>query len=322
MHLKTLFIILALLFAVELFYLRLANFFNIADKPNLRSSHYNLTIRGGGIIFTIAAIVFFIFFDFQYPFFIFGLILISLISFLDDILTLSSKLRLIIQVLSVCLLFTQWGLWGSSYVSLIIGLFIVIGTINAYNFMDGINGITGAYSLVTLVTLIYVNLEIVKFISMDFLMTIVLSLIVFNFFNFRVKAKCFAGDVGSVGIAFILMFVIGMLILRTGNFLYLLFLLMYGLDVITTITFRLLSGEKIYEAHRRHFYQYLVNEQKFSHLKVAISYAIIQLCFNFLIISSELKSLISGIIVTFVAFSFFILIRILSQGKNIIKRVH
>jgi len=87
----------------------------------------------------------------------------------------------------------------------LVALIVCVGIINAYNFMDGINGITGGYSLSVLLPLIYLNTTD-NFISQDYLYVVGMSLLVFCFFNFRKKAKCFAGDVGSISIAFILPF--------------------------------------------------------------------------------------------------------------------
>jgi UDP-GlcNAc:undecaprenyl-phosphate GlcNAc-1-phosphate transferase len=194
------------LFFVEIIYFKIADHFNIIDQPNHRSSHSAVTIRGGGIIFGVAGLLFFFLFGFQYLFFTVGLFLIALISFLDDIHTLNNKVRLAVHGLSVLLLFTQLDVVYFPWYFTAIGVIVVIGTINAYNFMDGINGITGGYSLLLLATLYFIDKYIIDFTSIELLLTVIISVVVFNFFNFRKKAKCFAGDVGSVSIAFIIVF--------------------------------------------------------------------------------------------------------------------
>src|SRR5690554_4300585 len=55
------FIVFALLIVAELFYFRVAEKFNIIDKPNLRSSHDYITIRGGGVIYWVAALLYLVF---------------------------------------------------------------------------------------------------------------------------------------------------------------------------------------------------------------------------------------------------------------------
>lgn len=314
--------ILILLFILELLYFRIANHYNIIDKPNERSSHTSITLRGGGIIFPLAAVLFYIFFGFQYPYFLMGLSAIAIISFLDDLHTLNNKIRIIIHLIAVALLFYQWDLFTLPWYWIIIIAIVVIGTINAYNFMDGINGITGSYSLLTIASLYYINQNVVSFTSSDLLLLIGLSLLVFNYFNFRSKAKCFAGDVGSVSIAFIIIFLIGQLILETQNLLYFFLLLIYGLDAVSTILFRLIRKENIFKAHRSHFYQHLANERKWSHLAVSGLYAVLQLAVNALLIvlSAELsgfeESMYKLLGIALIAGLLFILIRILIEGKN------
>lgn len=308
-------ILLLCLFVLELVYFKLADHFNIIDKPNHRSSHTSITIRGGGIIFAIGAILFFLFFGFQYPFFIAGLFSIALISLLDDIHTLNNKVRLSIHLISVLLLFYQWDLFAMPWYWIVIALIFVIGTINAYNFMDGINGITGSYSFLAIVTLYCINSYITPFTSSALLITIGLSLLVFNFFNFRKKAKCFAGDVGSISIAFIIIFLIGQLILKTYNFSYILLLLVYGLDAVVTIGFRVLRRENIFEAHRSHFYQYLSNELKWPHLVVSSVYFGVQAVINLLIIFVVKDSIVLSLTLILICATLFLFIRFSIEGK-------
>lgn len=314
--LLTTIIIFAVLFVIEFLYFKIADHYNIIDKPNHRSSHSVVTIRGGGIIFGIAVLLFYLFFDFQFPFFTIGLFLITLISFLDDIHTLNNKIRLSIHLVSVLLMFYQWNLIAFPWYWLIIAGIFVIGTINAYNFMDGINGITGSYSLLAIITLYYINASIIKFTSSELLIIVGMSLLVFNFFNFRIKAKCFAGDVGSVSIAFIIVFLIGQLIMKTGNVVYILLLLVYGLDAIFTILFRLIRKENIFEAHRSHFYQYLANQLKWNHLLVSLLYFLVQLLINGLVIFYVKESIPLMLILILISSVLFLVVRFLVEGKG------
>ena len=163
--------------------------------------------------------------------------------------------------------------------------------------MDGINGITGLYTLVVLGSLLYVNQNIIQFTDRDFIIYPVLACLVFLFFNFRKKAKCFMGDVGSMGIAFWIIALIGLLILKTENFKYLFFLTIYGVDVVFTILERLKLKENIFEAHRRHLYQLFANEKKVSHLIISSFYAMIQLLINVFLINSNFNLLFISLIV-------------------------
>lgn len=300
---------------ILLLYFRFAVQFKIIDKPNQRSSHSRFTVRGGGIIFPIALILQFLVGGFDYPLFISGLLLISLVSFYDDLRPLSSRIRLLVHLTAVSFLFMQAGLMTE--LLWVIGLcyILVIGTINAYNFMDGINGITGSYSLITIFTLYFINETIAPFVISEWLIVSIMAILVFIFFNFRKRAKCFAGDVGSVSMAYIIIFFILLLILKTGDLKYIALLLFYGLDTVTTIIFRLLRRENIFEAHRSHFYQYLVNVKGWPHLEVSALYLFVQLFVNVLIIYYDwsmmqffLFILVSGIV--------FVGMRFMVEGKN------
>ena len=265
-------IVLVLLFLTELFYFKLANKFNIIDKPNERSSHRKVTLRGGGIIFYFGALVYFLANHWEYPWFIVALTLITFISFVDDIRSTSQSLRLVFHFAAMVLMFYQWDLFSLSWWWIIVALIICTGIINAYNFMDGINGITGGYSLVILVTLAYINAKIVPFTEPALINTVLCSVLVFCFFNFRKKAKCFAGDVGSVSIAFILLFLIGRLIIKTEDFSWIILLSVYGVDSVLTIIHRLMLHENIGFPHRKHMYQLMANELKIPHVGVSLIY--------------------------------------------------
>ena len=265
-------IILVLLFLAELFYFRIADKCNIIDKPNERSSHTRITLRGGGIIFYFGALGYFLSNDWSYPWFMLALTLITFISFVDDICSTSQGLRLVFHFTAMALMFYQWGLFSLSWWWIIIALIVCTGIINAYNFMDGINGITGCYSLVILGSLAYINTEITQFVEPALIYTVFCSVLVFCFFNFRKKAKCFAGDVGSVSIAFILLFLIGKLIIKTEDFSWIILLSVYGVDSVLTIIHRLMLHENIGLPHRKHMYQLMANELKIPHVGVSLIY--------------------------------------------------
>ncbi|WP_300705016.1 glycosyltransferase family 4 protein, partial [Bacteroides sp.] len=269
-------VILVLLFLAELFYFRVADKCNIIDKPNERSSHTKVTLRGGGIIFYFGALAYFLTSGFEYPWFILALTLVTFISFVDDIKSTRQITRLLFHFSAMALMFYQWGLFSLSWWWVVIALIVCTGIINAYNFMDGINGITGGYSFVILVALAYINREIVPFVNEGIIYTVLCSVLVFCFFNFRKKAKCFAGDVGSVSIAFIILFLIGKLIIQTGDFSWIVLLVVYGVDSVMTIIHRLMLHENIGLPHRKHLYQIMANELKISHVAVSFVYMMVQ----------------------------------------------
>ncbi|MCS3108580.1 glycosyltransferase family 4 protein [Bacteroides fragilis] len=269
-------ITLVLLFLAELFYFHIADKYNIIDKPNERSSHTRITLRGGGIIFYLGALVYFLTSQFEYPWFMLALTLVTVISFVDDIRSISQGLRLVFHFTAMGLMFYQWELFTLPLWTVVVALIACTGIINAYNFMDGINGITGGYSLVVLGSLAFINHWVVSFVEPDLIYTMLCAVLVFNFFNFRKRAKCFAGDVGSVSIAFIILFLIGKLIIDTEDFSWIVLLAVYGADSVLTIVHRLMLHENIGLPHRKHLYQIMANELKIPHVAVSLTYMVVQ----------------------------------------------
>ena len=278
-----------MLVALELFYFKIADHFNIIDKPNERSSHSSIVLRGGGVIFLLGVWLWCAFFGFHYPLFLVAVTLAAGVSFIDDIHSLPDSVRLVAQFAAMGLMIWQLlhmpaggvevlGSVWAKVLFVVVALIVCVGATNIYNFMDGINGITAGYSLAVLVPLMIMNAR-VKFIEPSFLIVMTLAVLVFSFFNFRPrgKAKCFAGDVGSVGIAFIVLFAIGLLIVQTGDVTWLIFLLVYGVDGCLTICHRILLHENLGQAHRKHAYQIMANELKMSHTAVSLIYMAIQL---------------------------------------------
>ena len=290
-------IIFVILLALEMVYFRIADRYNIIDKPNERSSHSTIVLRGGGVIFLLSAWVWSAFFGLQYPWFLLGLTLVAGVSFVDDIRSLPDSVRLVVQFAAMGLTlfelfsmpgqFLESASWWMMVAFVVMGMVIFVGASNIINFMDGINGITGGYAAAVLVPLLIVNEGAmlkavngaVSFVSSSLVITVLLADVVFCLFNFRQKgkAKCFAGDVGSIGIAFLLLFLIGGLVMMTGDVTYFIFLLVYGVDGCLTICHRIMLHENLGEAHRKHAYQLMANELKIGHVTVSLIYMGIQL---------------------------------------------
>ncbi|WP_175629271.1 MraY family glycosyltransferase [Bacteroides acidifaciens] len=272
-------IIFMILLVLELAYFKIADRFNIIDKPNERSSHSTSVLRGGGIIFLLSLWIWSVFYGFQYPFFLLAVTLIAGVSFIDDIRSLPDSVRLVAQIVAMTMMFGQlnilhWDMWWI----VIIALIVCVGASNVVNFMDGVNGITGVYAMASLVPLALLN-NTIYFVNQSLIYVVLIADVIFCLFNFRPKgkAKCFAGDVGSIGVAYILLFMIGLLVLTTGDVTYLIFLLVYGVDGCLTICHRILLHENLGEAHRKHAYQIMANELKIGHVKVASLYMVVQL---------------------------------------------
>ena len=278
-------IIAVLLVVAELVYFKIADKCNIIDKPNERSSHSTIVLRGGGIIFSLSMIAWAVLMVVQgqnimpYLPFMAGLILIAGMSFIDDVHSLPDSVRLVAQFVAMALMFWSMGImnWDMWWI-VPIALIVCVGATNIINFMDGINGITAGYALAMLVPLALLNKEY-GFIDESYLIVAILGVLVFSIFNFRPKgkAKCFAGDVGSIGIAFIILFAAGRLIIQTGDLTYFILILIYGVDGCLTMCHRIMLHENLGEAHRKHAYQIMANELGMEHTMVSSIYMALQL---------------------------------------------
>ncbi len=269
------FLVFIVLWVSMLFYFKLAIRFNIIDKPNARSSHSVPTTRGGGVIFVLAILLFVLLNHFSFPYLLLAVLVSGIVSFMDDIHTVNNKVKIGIHVVSVLLVFKECSLFSIISLPVLLLIFILVtGIINAYNFMDGINGITGLYSLSVLIPLLLTE-------KMDLLFSLelclLIALLIFNFYNTRSKAVCFAGDVGSISLAIILIFLLITRIKNTGDYNYIAFLMIYGIDSVYTILQRLYFRDNIFLPHREHLYQYLSNQKGYPHVLVSLSFAMLQL---------------------------------------------
>jgi len=269
---------------IQILYFKWAPRYRLLDIPNYRSSHEKPTIRGGGIIIPLGFLGFSMFYGIEYQNLFIGLLLISIMSFWDDLSHLSPWIRITSQLIAMGFLFFE--LTGIPSISFpLLFLFIVaVGTLNAYNFMDGVNGMMASYSVVLLITLLIIDLKLVDFVDENLILVTLAGVLVFSFYNFRKYARCFSGDVGSVSIAFILVFFIGLLITETGSYVWILLLTVYGVDSVLTIIHRLLKRENIFAPHRSHLYQYYVNKDQVPHTVISAIYGSIQIILNTFII--------------------------------------
>lgn len=274
------FIILVVLVILELVYFKIADRFNIIDKPNHRSSHTSITLRGGGIIFPVAMLIACFLGDASLWFTI-AVLVVGMVSFIDDIRPLPTIPRFGAHILATVLVSCELGLFDGNLWFLPIIFIGMIGWINAFNFMDGINGITVLYAFVSILCFAYLFQNDSIF---ELLLIMGLACVVFGFFNVRKKAKTFAGDVGSVSMAVFLGYMMLKAIFEYENVAYILLFSVYGIDAAITILYRLKNKENIFQPHRSHLYQYLANEMGWSHLKVSFLYAVVQLFINILAI--------------------------------------
>ena len=266
----------AFLLLFEVIYMKMAVKLKIFDVPHHQSSHTGVVVRGGGIIFYLAFLIWSVMNGFQWYGGLFGLTIIAGVSFLDDLRGVSPKIRLICQFIAILLLFYHSGLIRTAPHAVILLSIFCVGAVNIYNFMDGINGMTGGYSLVVALALLYVDIYQVQFADPSLIIYIILALLVFNLFNFRPHAKCFAGDVGSLSIGFILVYLVLRLALRGHSMAWMAMLIVYAVDGGLTILHRICLRENLMKPHKKHAYQIMANELKMPHLVVSGIYMALQ----------------------------------------------
>lgn len=284
MNINTYIILAILLFVVEIIYLKVAKKYNIIDKPNSRSSHTTPTIRGGGIIIFLAFIIYAIWFKQltpPYSYLIVSISLVAIISFVDDLVSLSSKIRILVHILAFTLIFYTLNVFGIYSIFIIPIYYIVaIGFLNIYNFMDGINGLTFLNTLATFAVLLALNTYYIDFTDNNLLIVLIIATLVFGVFNYRNKPKCFAGDIGSITIGLAIIYFVISFYIKTNNPLIFLALSMYLIDGGLTIIERLIRKENLFKPHKRHLYQVLANDLKINHLTISTGYFVIQMLFN------------------------------------------
>lgn len=269
-------IVFLILLLIGLIYHRLATRLGIVDRPNHRSSHDNVTVRGGGILFPIAVIFWWMMFDFSNTWMVLGVVWISAISLLDDMYTVSKKLRFGVQILALSMVFYDLEVFNSvNWIALAVLYVFSLGVINAINFMDGINGISGLYILVFLGSVLAVQ-EYYPIFDEALIRYLILAILAFLFFNLRKRALMFAGDIGSISLAVLIVYFLVKWYLMSETWTVILMLAVYGVDVVMTIAERLIKGENALEPHRSHLYQLLANEFRLPHVNIALVYALLQ----------------------------------------------
>jgi Fuc2NAc and GlcNAc transferase len=260
------------------------------DIPNDRSSHTVATPRGGGIAIIISffiGIIYLYFMD-EISQKLFFLLLTSLpiviVSLVDDIMTLSSKIRFLVQLFcAIIALFIIGGVNSIDFILFeingwwinIIAVISIIWITNLYNFLDGIDGYAGSQAVIA---------GIGSYLILNNTVGLLLAIcsLGFLFFNWP-KASIFMGDVGSATLGFIFA-VLCFYDTSNGNiFVWLILLSLFWFDATLTLIRRYKNKEKITQAHKKHAYQRLV-QSGLSHKQVTLGFIVINILFLVLLI--------------------------------------
>ncbi|MBL7811697.1 MAG: UDP-GlcNAc--UDP-phosphate GlcNAc-1-phosphate transferase [Bacteroidetes bacterium] len=276
-------------------FLRLAQKYGLHDHPNGRSSHRQPTVTGMGIIVVLGFLIYLLWQPFELQAnFVIGFLLLTTISFIDDIYFLKHSFRLFFQVLAMAFMVLQLPFQSSGLEAMVLGSAAVIfgvGVLNAYNFMDGVNGMLTLHALLVLGCLLYLNETLtdaagqaIQFTNSNFIIAIIVPMAIFGFFNFRKHALAFIGDVGSIGIAFITVYLMYSLLLHTGNYTYLLLFCIFGADAGLTVIYKLILRENIFVPHRDFLFKKMAHIARVPHLSISIYYFLAQLVINLLVL--------------------------------------
>ncbi len=245
---------------------------DVLDIPNERSSHSRPTPKGGGLAIIIAFYIGLFYFKESIDCTLFYALLcgipIAAISLLDDIVPLSSKIRLLIQstssgmalyflggVLSIdFILFEVHGWWIN-----IIAFIAMVWLTNLYNFIDGIDGYAASEAVM-------VGLGLFFLLHNPLGLVIVVACLGFLLFNWH-QASIFMGDIGSATLGFIFAVFVFSDTSHGSIYIWLILLSLFWFDATLTLIRRYCNGEPITEAHKKHAYQRLT-QSGWSHDKV------------------------------------------------------
>lgn len=295
-----------IILAFEYTYILLAKRLRIVDRPHHQSSHKGVVVRGGGIVFYMTYLLWFLESGMQYPMIFAGLSIIALTSFADDVHSISPKVRMVLQFIAMMVMLYETHVFDLIFRNMLLLSIACVGAVNIYNFMDGVNGMTSGYSLVIILTLMFVNQYVDQFIDMRLLVYILMAVLIFGFFNFRQKAICFAGDVGSLSIGFIIIFLLLKLIFKTAHIYWMAFVVVYAVDGGLTILHRMLLRENVLLPHKKHAYQIMANELGMSHLMVSGIYMGLQaICCAWFIASPSNSTLVVQVIMISIMYLLF-----------------
>ena len=284
----------------------------VMDIPGERSSHEVATPRGGGlaIVGTVVAGMAICLaasadIDNSHWVLLAGGIVLAVLSWVDDLKSLPPSLRFAGHAIVVGLTLPALGLDGPVLPfdppiwldRLLLGI-AWLGFLNFFNFMDGIDGISVVETVVIGAGFIVLTTMQESTGSGSLMIAIlIMATLGFGWWNWS-PAKLFVGDVGSVFLGYLLG---GFLILLAadGYLAAALILPVYYLfDATTTLTRRALRGEKIWQAHRQHFYQRAVLAGR-SHAAVSISILLTGIGLILLALASvtyPIPSLIAGVV--------------------------
>lgn len=271
---------------------------DLMAEIELRSSHETLTPTLGGVAIFAATLISYFIWDNPYEgheihLAVANLIILFFLGIKDDILILSPKKKLLIQIAASILLITLgdlrinslYGLLGVNnipyFLSIIFTTFIFISLINAINLLDGIDGLAGTVGVMASICFGYLFFNLGLFAHATLAFSLAGSLIGFLRYNWSTKNKIFMGDTGSLIVGFLLSFFAVKYIILNSDYLYnpqlgndapilaMLILILPLFDTLRMFIIRLLAFKSPFEGDRNHLHHILI-DQGISHMAATI----------------------------------------------------
>jgi len=308
--------------------------FFILDNPNHRSLHTIATPRGGGIALITAVVLAWNIFALTTPTFDNLLVLnasvltLSVLGLLDDLYKLKPIIRFAVHLLvAVVSYLFGWGLESLKLpglelsippsIAMIIAILFIIWMLNLYNFMDGMDGFAGGMTLVGFSTFAILGFIQGEQVFATLSLIIAASSLAFLLFNFP-PAKLFMGDAGSVTLGFM----VSIFALWADNknifslWVSILIFSPFIVDATVTLFKRIYKKKKIWEAHRSHYYQLLV-QSGWSHRKTVIfEYYLMLLSSSFAIIAVVSSNRVQWLLLISIFIVYIVLITLYHLKKN------
>jgi len=242
----------------------------ILDMPNARSSHTVPTPRGGGWGVMLSLLPFWIWATWRtghlhVPFevlLIAGAVVLMAISWVDDRKGLGAGVRFAAQFAVIAAVMValpgDLSLTGGLLpmpVDRLAAAIVWLWFVNLFNFMDGIDGIAGGSAAAMGFGLMLVSLRHGPSQLEAFRAAMIVAVSLgFLYWNWS-PAKIFLGDIGSVPLGYLLGFGLVRLAMDGGQVPALIIALYYLADATVTLLKRLKRGERVWQAHREHYYQ-------------------------------------------------------------------
>ncbi len=312
--------VILLLVAAEMLFLLLARRSGFVEvKYREAGADTRKPLKGAGIIFWVAALLYAIFNPSEFAWWFFGgITLVAAVGFWDDARIASTWARLILHLAAASIAFHVTGVFEEiTWWNVVVAYVGFIGVLYTFKFMDDAHGMTGLYSLSVLLPLLFINHYTETLTGEDFLAYPILAASVFLVFNLGKRSV--TGDVGSLSVGFWITTALIMLITETGDWIWIGLVMVHGVDTIMTMGHRTFLRKPLLKREKLHFYQVMTNELRLDERLVSIVYTVIQLGISALLIAfyPTMGKMIFWIMLVVLVLAYLVKFRLLKVVKHL-----